>query len=387
VKHLLILAETYEPFKDGVAEAAKVTACGLVARGYQVTIGTGYHPDRKPDPVGANPAVKQFKVTGSSSWRIGFHGEVVEYQKFVASFCGEFIMCHAWQSWTTDLAMPLFRATKARTIMVSHGFIAHLIPWHCRFPWGLGFWASWLPYTLRLPFFLKSFSRVVFLSKRTDNHRFFDHWLAHRLRHPGIAIIPNTVDSVRSNQPLPDFRHEFSLGSGLVFLCVANYCDRKNQELAVRAFRNTRLTGATLVFIGSEYNAYQIGVQKLDQELTQSCPEGCVVFLEKISRELTIAAFKACDVVVLTAKQETQPIVLIEAMAFGKPFISTESSGCIRELAGGIVVDSEHEISQQMRRLAENHNDRHALGNAGQKAFSAHYSYDRVVDAFEALLR
>ena len=387
MKQILVLSLTYEPFKDGVAEAAKITACGLAARGYQVTVGTGYHPERQPDQVGANPAVKQFKITGSSSWRTGFHGDVAEYQKFVASFCGEFIMCHAWQTWTTDLAMPLFRTTKARTILISHGCDVHMIHWHRRFPWGLGQWAGWLPYTLQLPLFLKSFSRVVFLSKRVDWKRFFDHGLARCLRHSGIAIIPNTVEIEKFRHPLPDFRQEHGIGSGILFLCVANYFANKNQGLAVRAFRSARLQGATLVFIGSEFNDYQAGVYKLDQELAQSYPDGRVVFLEKISREMTLAALTACDVVVLTAKGETQPIVLIEAMACGKPFISTESSGCIRELVGGLVVDSEQEISQQMKRLAENHNDRHNLGEVGQKAFFASYSYNRFVDSLEELLR
>lgn len=387
MKQILVLAQTYEPFKDGVAEAAKVMACGLAARGYQVTVGTGYHPDRKLGMVGANPAVTQFKVIGSASWRQGFHGEVAEYREFVANFRGEFIICHAWQAWTTDLAMPQFRNIKARTIMVSHGSDVHMIHWHGRFPWGLGQWAGWLPYTLRLPHLLKTFSRVVFLSHHVDLLKFFDHWLARRLQHPGIAIIPNTTDVEKFKQPLPAFRQKYCIGSGPVFLCVANYFDNKNQGLAVRAFRKARLKGATLVFIGSEFNAYQSNVQKMDQELAQSYPEGHVIFLQKISRELTLAAFRDCDVVVLTSKRETQPIVLIEAMACGKPFISTESSGCIRELVGGLVVDSEHEVSRQMSWLAENHNVRHALGQAGQKTFFAHYSYKRVVDAFEELLR
>ena len=387
MKQILVLTKTYEPFKDGVAEAAKVTACCLAARGYEVTVGTGYHPDRQPNPIGANPSVTQFKVAGSASWREGFHGEVAEYRNFVASFHGEFIICHAWQAWTTDLAIPLFRAAKARTIMVSHGCDSHMIHWHPRFPWGLVQWAGWFPYALRLPLFLKIFSRVVFLSKCSDYRRFFDHWLACRLRLPGIAIIQNTVSGDGVDQKLPNFRQELHIGAGILFLCVANYYTHKNQELALRAFRKARLSEATFVFIGSEFNSYQAKVKKIDQELVRSCPDGRVIFLEKISRELTLAAFKACDVVVLTAKDETQPIVLIEAMAFGKPFISTKSSGCICELTGGLMADSEQEISQQMKRLAEKPDYRLALGQAGQKAYFADYRNDRVVDAFVELLQ
>jgi len=42
MKQILILTPTYDPSKDGVAEAAKVTACGLAGRGYRVTAATGW---------------------------------------------------------------------------------------------------------------------------------------------------------------------------------------------------------------------------------------------------------------------------------------------------------------------------------------------------------
>jgi len=387
MKRLLILAATYEPFKDGVAEAARVMAVGLAARGYQVTVGTGYHPERSPDLPGANPTVKQFRVTGSASWCEGYQGEVDIFREFVAGFAGDFIICHCWQIWSTDLAVPEFGRTPARKILASQGFTAQLIHWHRRFPWGLGQWIGWVPYTIRLPFFLKKFTHVVFVSQHTDQHRFFDHWLARLIGHPGVAIIPNSVDPEKFKQPLSDFRKEYAIGPGLMFLCVANYTTRKNQALAVRAFRQAQIRGATLVFIGSEFNPYQAFVRNLDLELAQSYPSGHVRFLERINRELTLAAFNACDVFVLTATEETQPFVLLEAMACGKPFISTESSGCIRELAGGVVVNSEQEISAQMKWLSENPAVRRTLGKAGREAVDASYTCERVVTAFEELLR
>ena len=90
---------------------------------------------------------------------------------------------------------------------------------------------------------MRKFLRLVFLSKCVDRHRFFDHWVARLIRHPGIAVIPNSAAPEEFNQPLPDFRNEFSLGTGCLFSCVANYSTRKNQELAVRAFRKARLAG------------------------------------------------------------------------------------------------------------------------------------------------
>jgi glycosyltransferase involved in cell wall biosynthesis len=387
MKQILILTPTYDPSKDGVAEAAKVTACGLAGRGYRVTVATGYLPDRGTRAADANPLVRQFRVGGNSSLRVGIHGDVAAYQEFIANFPGDFIICHGWEVWTTDLAALVFHKTPAKKVLVSHGFSAHLVHWHRRFPWGLGQWLGWLPYVVRLPFLMRKFLRVVVLSKRLDRRRFLDHRVARLTGYRGIAVIPNGVDPGAFDKPLPDFRHEYGIGGGCLFLCVANYCTRKNQELAVRAFRKARVAGAILVFIGSEFNEYQTMVRDLDQELATSHPEGRVVFLEKINRDMTLAAFKACDVFVLTSKDETQPIVLLEAMACEKPFISTESSGCIPELVGGLVVHTEQETSEKMKHLSEHPEARKALGQTGREDVVAHYTCERVVDAYDELLR
>ncbi|MGD1017989.1 MAG: glycosyltransferase family 4 protein [Verrucomicrobiia bacterium] len=386
MKHILILTPTYDPSKDGVAEAAKVTACGLAGRGYRVTVATGYLADRVTQAADANPMVKQFRVSGDSSLRVGIHGDIAAYQEFIANFPGDFIICHGWAMWTTDLAAAVFHKTPAKKVLVSHGFSTHLVNWHRRFPWGLGQWLGWLPYVMRSPFLMRKFSRVVLLSERVDWQRFFDHRVAKLTGYRGIVVIPNGIDPGACDRPLPDFRREFGVGDGCMFLCVANYCTRKNQELAVRAFRKTRVAGAILVFIGSEFNEYQAMVRDLDRELAKSHPEGHVMFIEKINRDMTLAAFNACDIFVLTSKDETQPIVLLETMACGKPFISTESSGCIAELPGGLVVRSEQQISEQMKRLAESPDARQSLGEAGRNGCLARYTHERVVDAYQKLL-
>jgi glycosyltransferase involved in cell wall biosynthesis len=233
---------------------------------------------------------------------------------------------------------------------------------------------------------MRRFSHLVFLSKQVDCNRFFDHLVARLSRHPGIAVIPNCADPERFDQPQPDFRKEFGISTGTLFLCVANFSIGKNQALALRAFRKARLAGATLVFIGSEFNDYQALLNGLDRELTELYPDGRVLFLEKLSRDQTMAAFQACDVFVLTSKSECQPIVLIEAMACHKPFISTESSGCIAELVGGVIANSEQEIGAQMKSLHENPDIRRSLGHKGWEAFQDRYTCNRALDAFEGLL-
>src|SRR5207249_11072681 len=137
---------------------------------------------------------------------------------------------------------------------------------------------------------------------------------------------------------------------GPLLLCVANYCDRKNQVVVLRAFRRAGLGDATLVFIGSEFNEYSRQLEQLDEALKPAFPAGRVLLLEKVERRMTCAAVQAADLFVLSAKAETQPIVLLEAMASRTPFIST-NVGCVVELPGGVVVRSEEELAEQMKAL------------------------------------
>ena len=85
----LILAETYPPLKDGVAHAAQAVGEGLAARGYKVTVGTGFCAERTSQPADANPMVHQFKVSGSV--RLGDHirGETEAFKQLVADNGGD----------------------------------------------------------------------------------------------------------------------------------------------------------------------------------------------------------------------------------------------------------------------------------------------------------
>ena len=211
---------------------------------------------------------------------------------------------------------------------------------------------------------MRRFDQLVFLSRCRNFGRFLDHRLARLAGFKKFSIIPNGAHVREFNdETLPDFRAEFGIGSGPLLLCVANYCDRKNQVMALRAFRRAQLDGATLVLIGSELNDYAKALQQLDAELQRTCPAGRVLMLEKLSRTQTCAAFRAADLFVLSARAETQPIVLLEAMASRTPWLSTDV-GCVAELPGGIVAHSEDDMAGKMNALAADSNPAPELGRS-----------------------
>jgi glycosyltransferase involved in cell wall biosynthesis len=383
---ILITTFTYLPLADGCAEAAAALARGLARRGHSVTVATTFHPERQPEAPDANPRVMQFKVSGTSNWRVGVRGETQSFQKFLREFDGDLIIFENWDAWPTCLGIPLFKQIKAKKILRSHGYVAQIWVPHSGFPWGLGVWLGGWPLLFRTPWLMRRFDHLVFLSPRRDFGRFFDQRIAWWTGFKKISVIPNGAFAREFNDDaLPDFRKEFNLGAGLMLLCVANYCDRKNQLLAVHAFRRAQLKDAALVLIGSEFNDYSEQVRQLDAELQKEFPAGRVLLLEKLSRAQTCAAYKAADLFVLPAKAETQPIVLLEAMASHTPWLSTDT-GCVSELPGGIVTRSEDDLVEKMSELALSPTLRQKLTDDGWAACQQTYDWEQVVAAYDRLV-
>ena len=87
----------------------------------------------------------------------------------------------------------------------------------------------------------------------------------------------------------------------------------------------------------------------------------------------------------LPAKAETQPVVLLEAMASHTPWLSTDTD-CVSELPGGIVARSEDDLVEKMRELASLPALRQNLAAEGWAAGQKTYDWERVVAAYDRLV-
>ena len=106
---------------------------------------------------------------------------------------------------------------------------------------------------------------------------------------------------------------------------------------------------------------------------------------EALAKHNNISALRDCDVKVLAADAETQPVVLLEGMAASKPFIST-NTGCVEEFKGGIVVRDAAEMAKAMRRLATSPHERNRLGSEGRQDYKANYSLEQTSKVWLQLL-
>ena len=357
---------------------------GLVDKGHEVIVATAFHKDRKEGKQNGVEVVS-FQIVNQGIWKIPSGPEADRFLRFILSCNPDILINHCWDAWPAVLSQKLFNQLSCKKIQVSHGFTQHILTLYYKPFFGLGKLLKGLLWILFMfPGVAKSYDAIVFLSDCGGFGRFLDQTICRWIKHPCMHTIPNSVEDNKYTEIGDGFRTKYNIGDGFLVLCVANYSDRKNQKLAVRAFRKSNIPGSTLVFIGSEFNNYSEKVMKLDESLSRKslCR---TIFLEGISREETQAAFECCDIFLLTAKQETQPIVLIEAMAAGKPWISTPT-GCVPEMEGGIVVKGCDKISDAINDLSKNCHARIRLGKQGAGAVLEKYDTRKVTESWTDLV-
>jgi glycosyltransferase involved in cell wall biosynthesis len=100
--------------------------------------------------------------------------------------------------------------------------------------------------------------------------------------------------------------------------------------------------------------------------------------------------YRASDVVVLTSKNEGSPVALIEAMAAGRPVVSTCVGGVpdvVTEGESGLLVEMDDAVglARALARLAGDRALGEALGTAAQARVTARYDAGRLLDDMDAL--
>ena len=103
-------------------------------------------------------------------------------------------------------------------------------------------------------------------------------------------------------------------------------------------------------------------------------------------------AYTDLDIVALTSLNEGTPVSLIEAMASGKPVISTDVGGVkdiVREGYNGLLVKSEDvkEFSDKLKSLIKDREKRMELGKNGRIFASSTYNKERLINDMENLYK
>jgi glycosyltransferase involved in cell wall biosynthesis len=376
---ILITSPVYPPSTSGLANAVEMQARILIELGHQVDIAAG------GDVTGVriDPELKvnvfQFSVSGEKSLLHPIRGDVGEYKNFLLNSKYDFVIFNAWQTWSTDIALSILQLIPGKKILYSHGistnvfFKSDLIVSAIRY-------VLWRPYWWNIKKIMKNLDGVIFLSEKGVDSRFDDIKIAKKL---GIkySIIPNSVD-YKSYKFL--YGKKAAVSSMRSIISVGSYFWTKGHAFVIRAYAGSKFKNKIpLKIFGQKFNAHTNKLRSLSASL--GVDENMISFHEGISENLLLMEYLEASIFISGSITECQPLVLLDAMATGLPFIA-RATGCIPFMEGGIVVNSEFECAEKMNYLLGNQGELELLAVKGMQEISAKHSPKKIKEQLETFL-
>ena len=359
-RKILIAASGFYPEQHGVAQAAYQHALGLHQLGYQVTV------------------ITRTKVSVDLPFEVVSVNNKPEYRLFLKSSDAEVVFFHGWHNWVTDWAISVL-PLKGKAILVSHGtnFNVRLGGWK-----GAVGWLRKRVIAAVFPLKMSKFDHFVFLSSKLEKQRMSDVILAKKREITNYSIIPNGGRPAFLNESCIDFRIKNHINTSKILLCVSNFQSVKGQNQLLDWFTELGLVDTALVMIGSEFNAFSEQLKKqADKQL------GKTVFLfEKLNEEELHAAYCAADVFVSATYTEVQPLMVLDAMAVGLPFLCRDV-GTVSELEGGVCFKTQEGFNEKLECILQGPLLRELLGKAGKKAVLERYNWVSNAQRYHFLIR
>jgi glycosyltransferase involved in cell wall biosynthesis len=166
-----------------------------------------------------------------------------------------------------------------------------------------------------------------------------------------------------------------------MLLCVGNFWPEKDHAGLLRTLRE--IPGAwELVLIGGPSSA----VPAVGEEIQRlAALDERVTLFGPAEPPVVAAAMAEADLLLLPSLAEATPLVLVEAMSHGLPWIATPTCGPAHDHAGGLI-RAVAEFPQAIAQLLDDPAARTALGAAGRAHWEAAYSWDVVGPRYVALL-
>jgi glycosyltransferase involved in cell wall biosynthesis len=364
---------SYPPIKCGIPEVLRQLSERLAKRGHEVHVATGAVKGTPRTEVRSGVTVHRFDVQGNLV--DGISGEINDYIDFVRSRQWDVIASHCAQIWSTDLLFEIQMDTPL--VFVAHGLMYKNYVFR--------------DYYARLAEWLRKKKTIVSLSSVGIDDGAFrrDYSL------PEAVIIPNGVDIGEWDTPVLGVRRAWGREDEPWLLNVSAHTPLKSHKLLFELMKELRANNSLmhLTQIGYSFPARKMSLGKIGvrggcyyQCKVRAQFEKSISMMLNISRAETISAVKEADLMVLTSSWEASPLVLLESMAAGTPFV-TFDTGCVREHVGGRVVSSLSEMAQTVIELMADADLRRDLGQQGKKRIAERHDWEVVVDAYEHLYK
>ena len=369
----MVILQAVHGYHGGLVAVVHNTCKRLVAWGHETHVATAW-----PAGVGHTDTVDgvhihRFSIDGNAV--TGIRGDVRRYVEFVTTFPADVLSIHCAQAWPLDALLPYLGEVRGAKVFVSHGFSALRD-------------ACYQAYFTQLGRALRQMDQVVALSALLEEVPFCaQHGL------PAPVIIPNGVDLLEIGAPPRDVRRRWGIGERPWVVSVSNHSPVKGHNVLFEVIRQvrTRLPSACATIIGGNYPAAKWGLGRLG--VKGGCWYHCrlrtlgacgVDLRWGVLRPEVVSAIQEADVVIVTSRREASPIVPLESMAAGTPWVSFDV-GCVREYHGGMVVPTRQAMVEAVVGLLQSPEGRRRLGAQGRQRAEEGHNWDVIARAYEAV--
>jgi glycosyltransferase involved in cell wall biosynthesis len=175
----------------------------------------------------------------------------------------------------------------------------------------------------------------------------------------------------------------------LRFLTLGSFEPRKGQDVLVEAVRKLDpATRARCVF--------KMAGRVLDEAFYEALQDRAaglnnVELIDALDHSSALTLLNDADAVILPSRDETMPIVILEAMGLGKAVISTDVGGVrewLHDGMNGLLLDKENPeaLARALAACADSRDLVQRLATAGRRTFDRHFTLDRFASRFAELL-
>ena len=361
---ILHTVEFYHPHVGGAERVVQRVSEGLVRRGHEVVVATGWDPARI-EHDGSGVQIVPFRVRGN--FVRSMTGEVARYQDWLQRERFDVVMNYAAQAWPTDAALPVLRQIRAARVLATCGFSGlHGIRR-----------VLYAGYFRMLRERIREYDALIYHAEGGADTAF-----GRRFGRGEQVVIPNGADSAEFIGSAAQFRARHGIRARHLLLHVGNHHRVKGHRDLIWMLKELRGFDAALVMIGGDPGGWT-SCWKSCSRSAQRDPR--LVLLRQVPRADVVAAFLDADLVLLTSRFEAAPLVLVEAMAAGVPFVSYDV-GNARALPGGVVVHGPAGLPGAVRDLLADEARCQGLGAAGRDFHRRTLEWDAIVDRYEVLL-
>jgi glycosyltransferase involved in cell wall biosynthesis len=368
---ILITTPTYPPFNSGLGNAVQRQAAVLVANGFPVVVATsgelrGQHQDEDSGAL-----VEEFDVKGADSWLNPIRGDVASYMRFLIESDFDVVLMNAWQTWSTDLCLGNLNRMSGRKVLYSHCLSTNVFFLHQPLH-SLVRYLLWRPYWWKLPERLRQLDGFIVTAAEGCDSRFDDLRVARRLGF-SFAVVPNALSQESLTclqQPVVEYHSRKEL------IAVGSYSWQKGHDFVLRTYALSKAKNRVpLKVFGHSFSTFTDQLRRLAESL--GIRGEYVSFHEGISGAALIEEYTRSVALLSGSHTECQPLVLLDSMATGTPFVA-RSTGCIPTLPGGCGVRTEVEAASIIDRLITDGIEWARLSGAGREGAELKHHPDRV---------